>query len=118
MTKVSTPPEGSLFSPRHVRLLKISIAIMTALLILGILALIYGMVRQASRVGQAAKPVTATAAQQPYERTLELGRGQLMGVTASNELLILHWKGAGSDTIITIDPRDGHEFGRIQVPAP
>jgi hypothetical protein len=114
MTKVTTPPEGSSFSPRHVRQLKISIAIMTVLLILGILALVYGMVRQASRLGMPARP--AATVQAPYEHTLELSQGQLVNVTASHDLLILHWKGAGNDTIVTIDPRNGHEVGRIQIP--
>jgi hypothetical protein len=116
MTKVPNPLEGSSFSARHVRVLKISIAIMTGLLILGVVALLYGMARQASRLGTVPKPAPVSASQPPYERTLNLGQGQLTGITISNELLILHWKSAGSDTILTIDVRDGHEIGRIQVP--
>jgi hypothetical protein len=116
MTKVTNPIEGSSFSPRHVRLLKISIAIMTALLILGIVALMYGMARQASRPGTPARPAPASAASKPYDQTLELGKGLLASVSTSNNFLILHWKGAAGDLILTIDPQNGHEVGRIQVP--
>ncbi|MBI4725151.1 MAG: hypothetical protein HY765_09280 [Rhodomicrobium sp.] len=116
MTKVSNPLDGSPFTPRHVRLLKISIAIMTALLILGILALVYGMARQASRIRTTAKPAMAITAQAPYARTLDLGQGQLE-VLSSGDLLILHWKAeGGGDIILTFDPKNGHELGRIQVP--
>jgi hypothetical protein len=115
MTKTN-PPEGSAFTPRQVRILKISIAIMTALLMLGIFALIYGMARQAKRLGAAPEPAAARAGLPPYLRTLDLGQGNLESIAASGELLILHWKGEASDIILTIDPRDGHELGRIQVP--
>jgi hypothetical protein len=113
MLNVSPQPEGSLFSPRQIRLLKISIAIMTTLLILGILALIYGMARQASRVGTQASPEDTP---KPYELKLDTGQAGLAGVSATRDLLILHLRGAGLDTLVVIDPRDGHEAGRIQVP--
>jgi hypothetical protein len=116
MTKVVNPIEGHSFSPRHVRLLKISIAIMTALLILGIVALVFGMARQASRLGTPSTRALPSAASKPYGQTLKLGQGQLAGVSTSNDFLILHWKGAAGDVILTIDPRDGQEVGRIQVP--
>jgi hypothetical protein len=116
VTKSSNPPEGSPFTPRHVRLLKISIAIMTALLILGIFALIYGMARQAKRLGGSPEPAVARAPLAAYSRTLDLGQGKLEGVAASGDLLMLHWRGEAGDTILTIDPRNGHELGRIQVP--
>jgi len=115
MIEVSPMPEGSPFSPRQVRILKIVIVVMTGLLILGILALIYGMTRQASRLSTQARPTPAAAAQ-PYERTLDLGQASVASVSSSNEFLTLHLKSAGHDTIVIIDARDGHEVGRIQVP--
>ena len=104
-----------MFTPRHVRILKMSVAIMTALLLLGIVALVFGVVRQASKLGTAAKPAVS-AAQTPYVRMLDLGQGKIEGVTASGDALIVHWRGEGSDIILTMDSRDGHELGRIQVP--
>ncbi|MGO9546372.1 MAG: hypothetical protein ACLPPF_16450 [Rhodomicrobium sp.] len=116
MTKASSPLEGGAFTSRHVRILKISIAVMTALLILGILALVYGMTRQASKLGAAPKPAVASPAQSPYALSLDLGKGKLESVSASGDQLILYWKGEDSDTVLTIDPRNGRELGRIQVP--
>jgi hypothetical protein len=116
LTKSSNPPEGSPFTPRHVRLLKISIAIMTMLLILGIVALIYGIARQAKRLGAAPDPDAARAGPAAYMRTLDLGQGKLESIAAGGGLLMLHWRGDAGDVVLTIDPRDGHELGRIQVP--
>jgi hypothetical protein len=116
MNKVSTPNDGSPFTPRQVEILKISIAIMTALLILGILALVYGMTRQASRLENPAKPAAPSAIKNPYFQSLALGQGELKEVLALNGLIILHWKGETGDFIITIGAEDGHELGRIQVP--
>jgi hypothetical protein len=116
MTKTSSPPEGSAFTPRQVRLLKISIAIMTVLLILGVFALIYGIARQAKRLGAAPEPAAARAGLPPYLRTLDLGQGKLESIAASGDLLMLHWRGETGDMVLAIDPRDGHELGRIQVP--
>jgi hypothetical protein len=116
MMKPSNPPEGSAFTPRQVRLLKISIAIMTALLILGIFALIYGMARQAKRLGAAPESAVARTGLPPYLRTLDMGQGKLESIAASGNLLMLHWRGEASDIVLTIDPKDGHELGRIQVP--
>ncbi|MGA7326174.1 MAG: hypothetical protein WBX25_17230 [Rhodomicrobium sp.] len=117
MTSAPDPLPGSTFTARQVRLLKISVAIMTALLLLGMIAVFYGMARQAAKLGSSAPARTeAAAGPTPYLRTLDLGKGQLQGVAAAGGLIILHWKGEGNDSIVTIDPRNGHELGRIQVP--
>jgi hypothetical protein len=113
MPKVSSMLEGSPFSPRHIRMLKISIAVMTALIVLGVLALIYGMARTASRAGNQSKILQDLS--KPYERTLDLGQSALASVSANNDYLILHLKSAGGDMVVVIDPKDGHEVGRIQV---
>jgi hypothetical protein len=116
MTKVSDPVEGSSFTSRQVRFLKIGVAIMTALLILGIMALVYGMARQASRLGTTAKPAAIAAAQSPYSRSVDLGHGEIRSVSAADGLIVLYWRGDASDTIVTFDAKDGRELGRIQVP--
>jgi hypothetical protein len=97
-------------------MLKIAVAILTALLILGILALVYGVARQASKLGTAAKPAPALSAQSLYGQSLNLGQGELQSVSASNGMIILYWKGNAIDTIVTIDAQGGRELGRIQVP--
>jgi hypothetical protein len=96
-------------------MLKIAVAILTTLLILGILALVYGVARTAAKIGTAS-PAPALTAGSLYGQTLSLGQGELKGVSISDGLIVLHWKGEASDTIITISGRDGREIGRIQVP--
>jgi hypothetical protein len=132
MTKASTPLPGTVFTPRGVRILKIAVAVMTLLLIVGIGALFYGVTLQLSKLGEGSKPealpaaaapepvqavaVAAPAGAAPYARVLDLGPGKLEAVTASGNLVILHWKGEGSDVVLSVDPRNGNEIGRIQVP--
>ncbi len=96
-------------------MLKIAVAIMTALLILGIVALLYGVVRQAAKLGSS-QPASALPAQSLYGQTLALGRGEVGSVSVSDGLVLLFWKGEVSDAIITIQAKDGRELGRIQVP--
>ena len=57
-------------------MLKIAVAIMTTFLILGIFALVYGVARQASKMGAGAKPA-ALSAQSLYGQALNLGAGEL-----------------------------------------
>jgi hypothetical protein len=96
-------------------MLKIAVAIMTALLILGIVALVYGMARQAAKLG-ASSSVPTLSAQSLYGQSLALGQGELQSVSASDGLVVLHWRGEASDTIVTLEGRNGRELGRIQVP--
>jgi hypothetical protein len=107
--------EEAVLSPRRVRQLKIAIAIMTALLVLGVLVLVYGMARQASRIG-GRQTISISGIPTPYSKTVDPGQGKLDSVVASDGLIVLRWKGEASDMLLTIDPRDGHELGRIQVP--
>jgi len=116
MANVSGRAAGTTIPPRYVGILKIAVAIMTALLIAGIVALAVGVARQASKLGTQPKPAVASAGQTPYTRLLDLGQGKLETITAGGDLLILHWKGEGSDLLLSIDPRNGHELGRIQLP--
>ena len=96
-------------------MLKIAVAILTALLILGILALVYGVARTAATLGTTS-PAPALSAQSIYGQSLALGQGELKSVSVSDGLIVLHWKGEASDTMVTIEGRTGRELGRIQVP--
>ncbi len=116
MTNVTGPLGGSTIPPRYVRVLKIAVAILTALLIAGIVALVYGVARQVSKLGTTARPSVTSAGQAPYTQLLDLGQGKLETVTASGDVLVLHWKSEGGDILLSIDPRDGHELWRIQLP--
>jgi len=96
-------------------MLKIAVAIMTTLLILGIVALVYGVARQAAKLG-ASSSAPALPAQSLYGQSLALGQGELKSVSASDGLIVLHWRGEASDTLVTLEGRNGRELGRIQVP--
>ncbi len=96
-------------------MLKIAVAILTALLIVGILALVYGFALTAAKLGTAS-PVPAIPAQSIYGQSLALGQGELKSVSVSDGLIVLHWRGEASDTVVTIESRSGRELGRIQVP--
>ena len=96
-------------------MLKIAVAILTALLILGILALVYGFAQTAAKLGTAS-PAPALSGQSLYGQSLALGQGELKSVSVSDGLIVLHWKGEASDTIVTLEAKNGRELGRIQVP--
>ncbi len=96
-------------------MLKIAVAILTTLLILGILALVYGVARQAAKIG-ASSPAPALSAGSLYGQSLALGQGELKSASSSDGFIVLHWRGAESDTVVTVDARSGREIGRIQVP--
>jgi hypothetical protein len=97
-------------------MLKIAVAILTALLILGIFALVYGVARTASKIGASPSPAPTLSAGSLYGHALTLGPGEASGVSLSEGLIVLHWKGEADDVIVTIDARSGREIGRIQVP--
>jgi len=119
MTNAQNPVPGP-WTPERIRMLKIAVTIMTTLLIAGVLALVYGVARQASKLGAAPastpRPAIQSTAGTPYAQTLALGQGELKSVSADNGSIILHYKGEGSDTIVVLDPLGGQERGRFQVP--
>ena len=71
--------QAALSRPAVSEFLKIAVAIMTAILLLGIVALVYGVGQQVSKLGTAGKPVAASVppAHTPYARVLDLGQGKL-----------------------------------------
>ena len=103
MTEDLTPLPGTVFTPRGFRILKIAVAVMTALMLAGIAALVYGVTLQLSKLGSGSKPdaVVETpaavpagpAGSAPYARVLDLGPGKLQAVTAGTGLIVLYWKG-------------------------
>jgi hypothetical protein len=115
MTNVTNPAPGSPWTPERVRILKISVAIMTTLLILGIVAIVYGVARQAAKLGTSSS-APALQAGSLYGQSLALGQGELKTVSVADGLIVLYWKGEASDTIVTLEAKGGRELGRIQVP--
>lgn len=115
MTNVSNPAPGSPWTPERVRILKIAVAIITTLLILGIVALVYGVARQAAKLG-ASSSAPALPVQSLYAQSLAFGQGELKSVSVADGFIVLYWKGEASDTIVTLEAKNGRELGRIQVP--
>ncbi len=115
MTNVTNPAPVGPWTPERVRILKIAVAIMTTFLILGIVALVYGVARQAAKLG-ASSSTPALPAQSLYGQNLALGQGELKSVSVADGLIVLYWKGEASDTIVTLEAKGGRELGRIQVP--
>jgi hypothetical protein len=116
MTNGSSSLPGNPWTPERVRMLKIAVAIMTTLLILGILALVYGVARQAAKIGTTPNAPVALSAGSLYGHALTLGSGEVKTVSLSEGLIVLHWKGETDDALVTIDARSGREIGRIHVP--
>lgn len=114
-TNVSDSVPGGPWTPKRIQALKIAVTVMTALLILGIVALVYGVARQAAKLGKG-QPGPALSAQTLYGQTLNLGAGELKSVSASDGLIVLYWKSDVNDIVLTIDAKNGRELGRIQVP--
>jgi hypothetical protein len=106
MTEINIPP-GNPFSPRQVRILKITVIVMTALLVIGIGALIVGIVRE---VRSREHPQ-----QSSYMHTVTLGKGEVKAVFADRGLIVVHWKGDHGDLVLSFDPQSGREIGRIQL---
>jgi hypothetical protein len=116
MTNVTNPAPVGPWTPERVRLLKIAVAIITTLLILGIMALVYGVARQAAKLGAPTSSAPALPAQSLYGQSLALGQGELKSVSVADGFIVLYWKGEASDAIVTLEARSGRELGRIQVP--
>ncbi len=110
------PPVAGIWTPGRLRMLKIGVAIMTGLLILGIFALVYGVAQQMTKLGGGPAKPEALPADTLYGQILSIGPGELKSVSASNGLIVLDYKEDGLDVILTIDAQTGREVGRLQVP--
>jgi hypothetical protein len=107
------------FTPRQVRVLKISVIIMGALIVLCVFALIGGIYYQANRVGKdGGDRSRAAAGAGPAARgaplILKVKPGAVVDSMASEGgLLILRLKSPGGDEISVVDPKSGEEIRRI-----
>jgi hypothetical protein len=112
----SPPPVAGIWTPQRLRMLKIGVATMTGLLILGIFALLYGVTQQMTKLGGGAAKPEALPSDTLYGQILAVAPGELRSVTATNGLIILDYKEDGLNLILTIDAQTGREVGRLQVP--
>ena len=120
LNEAETPPHGQTFTPRQVRILKISVIIMSVLLVLGFGLLLIGIYLNASKIGKtpASAPVSLpmAAAPQPGQPALPIAiepGAQLHEAFADQGRLILHFKRDGESEFAVIDLATGRETRRI-----
>ncbi len=111
MLQDSTAPSNG-FTPRQVRILKISVIVMGVMLVLGIIALIFGMARQASRA--ATTGITRATFNSAYDiASFEKG-AEIKTILATPAIVVLHIKTASGDVVLSYNPETGKEYGRMR----
>jgi hypothetical protein len=123
LNEPETPPLGQTFTPRQLRILKASVIVMGVLLVLGFGLLLIGIYLQASKIGKAPAPVSASvpavSVPQPGSLptvpvTVEPG-AELHEAFADQGRLILHLKRNGESEFAVIDLATGRETQRITI---
>lgn len=116
-SEISDPGEsGGTLTPKQVRILKIAIAIMSVLLVVGFILLLVGIYNQTARTSG---PNSRFTLQKPVDSpvpllNLPLKPGmQVSNVLADQGRLILHLHGPNSDEVVVIDLASGWQQQRI-----
>lgn len=107
---------GHTFTPRQLRMLKISIVVMGVLLVLGFGLLLIGIYMQAGKLAKPAADAPLAPAQTAQGGTLLLPvepGAELRSVQADGGRLILHLYKNGGGEIAVIDIATGREIQRI-----
>lgn len=116
----NTPLEGSPFTPRQVRILKIAVVVMGVLLIGGFLLIIATIAFQASQMGlneeMSAAEAPAGLPQESFEVTVPQG-SEIAGIAVDGDRLVLRLKTATGDEIMVIDLQRGRVISRIGLQA-
>jgi hypothetical protein len=126
LNEAETTPPGQTFTPRQLRILKLSVVIMSGLLVLGFGLLLIGIYLQASKIGKApasSAPVSIPmsgvpqAAAAPLAVATQVG-AELHEAFADQGRLILHLKREGKSEFVVIDLATGRETQRITLMPP
>jgi hypothetical protein len=116
-----TDESGATMSPQQVRILKIAIAIMSVLLVVGFILLLVGIYYQSTR-SPSADPRAAIQRQldAPVPLVnLPMKPGmQVNNVLVDQGRLIVHMRGQGGDEIVIIDLASGWQQQRITIAPP
>lgn len=120
LNESETAPIGSTMTPRQVRNLKIAIAIMTILLIAGLVLLIYGLFTRVGKKPQepamaSSVPVVAEGAPPALLEVPVDAGAVIVSVLAEQGRLIIHLRKPGGDEIAIIDLASGQEVQRIKL---
>jgi hypothetical protein len=123
MTAETDPARESGFSPRQVRVLKASVIIMSALIVLCIFALIAGIYYQSNKLGKTLPEKTSSekngaAVVRGAPVALKVKPGAVVeSQTAEGGLLILRLKSPDGTEISILDLKSGEEIRRIVLKA-
>jgi hypothetical protein len=110
---------GSTMTPKQVRFLKIAVAVMSALLVIGFIALIAGIYYQSTKKPKPADTSAAALMQERLGAPVPLlnvplhPSSQVVNVLADQGRLIVHVREAAGDEIIIIDLTTGWTQQRI-----
>jgi hypothetical protein len=118
LNETETPIPGSVLTPSQVRKLKIAIAIMSALFVIGFILLLVGIYQQARKLSK--KPETPATLTIPAGLAATINLPVKSGAEISQVLtepgrLILLIKQAGGNEIAIIDMATGQEVQRIRL---
>jgi hypothetical protein len=119
--KTSGAPVGALLSDEQIKRLKVSIAVMTALLVVGIVTLIGRVIYLASAKGESpatAASVAAMPAGSPLlaDVTLPLPAGaRLVTSQLQANRLLAHYTGAAGDGLLVLDLSTGRVLSHVKV---
>lgn len=114
-----TMPEGSTMTPSQVRKLKIAIAIMSVMLVAGVILLLAGIYMQTQKLGKKTKDGTdlpaSVSTEGPVVANMPVKPGaELRQVLTGQGRLILHFHHASGNEIIILDLMSGQAIRRIQ----
>lgn len=119
MANETEPVTESGFTPRQLRLLKASIAVMSALIVLCVIALLAGIYYQSNRIGKTGSTgrgldAAGTAPPRGAPVTLKVGPGAVVdGMAVEGGALILRLKTPEGSQIVILDLKSGEEIRRI-----
>lgn len=121
------PPPGHPFTPSQVRALRIAVIVMGVLIVLGVIALIFGMARQAQKM--ASRLPSSTAVSGPalsgtptVPQTVAIGDAEVVTMTLGGNVLAIHTRPKANPAtadegkrgeIILYDIQAAREVGRI-----
>lgn len=122
MTFTPDQPPGHPFTPRQIRMLRLSVIIMGVLIILGLIALIYGMARQAKKLSTPREPSIAETLPSgtPFSGHIPNAGGEVKSMVLDQGTLAIHMapaegQGGAPGQIILFDIRRNREIGRIRL---
>jgi hypothetical protein len=121
-----TPIEGTVFTPRQVGMLKVAVVVLGILLLAGFVAVIGGMIYQASKMRQKAPDAgSATAISETVPTTpahpgglpaFDIPEGwNIVSMALDEDRLALHIRSPEDAEIVVVDIRSGTVVSRVKI---